>query len=51
MTTIFYQCEDILQSSGSETSLSLGSASAAADFFLLPPVSLLLPGVLPLPGH
>ena len=49
MTTIFYQCEEILQSSCSET--SLGSASAAAHFFLLSLVSLGLPGVLPVPGH
>jgi len=49
MTTIFDQFEDIFQSSGSET--SLGSASASAHFFLLPPVSLALPRILPLPRH
>ena len=44
--------EDILHSSGSE--ISLGAASAAAHFLLLPPVaavSLALPGVLPVPRH
>ena len=49
MTTIFDQFEDISQSSGSET--SLGSASASAHFFLLPPVPLAIPGVLSVPGH
>jgi len=49
MTTIFDKCENILQSSGSET--SLGSASAPAHFFLVPLVSLVVPGVLPVPRH
>ena len=48
MTTIFDQCENILQSSGSET--FLGSASATTHFFLVPLVSLGR-GVLPVPGH
>ena len=51
MTTIFDQWENILQSSGNET--ILGSASASAHIFLVPLVSLGLPGVLPVPvpGH